>query len=374
MSLASAIRAAVECQGVSWNGRVRVGSPEWLAQGLADALALVPDMGNDKNCVAAIIGECAQETDWFCSLVEYGGANTRYAPYYGRGCIQCTWESNYQACGDWAGGKGYSTSGQEMVNNPDKMATMPYAWVSAIWYFATRIAARYWQTQDWNAISGLINAGSASYYVSAYELRSKSIRAALAQLGDYEGVDDMPSAEEVARAVWAHQMTIRGDKPKNKGKQVSAGTIMEWLDDQFCWVPANVWNHTVNRAGLPADDPRNGKPVSVGTIMAYQDAFVSDIKQAVIGAVEGIAGADVAERVAAAVDEKLQSFIDATEVEEGSIAAKEPDPDWHIVQRGETLKSIAEAHGKTVQELAELNGMSAPQTNQIYIGDKVRVA
>lgn len=373
MSLASAIRAAVEVQGVAWGGRTRVGSPEWLAQGLADALALVPDLGNDKNCVAAIIGECAQETDWFCSLVEYGGANARYAPYYGRGCIQCTWESNYRACGDWAGGQGYSTSGAEMVANPGKMATMPYAWVSAIWYFVSRIPAHYWQQQNWNAISGLINAGSASYYVSAYELRAKSIRAALAQLGDYEGVDDMPSAEEVARAVWAHQLTIQGSA-KNKGKSVSAGTIMQWLDDQFYWVPTRVWEHSVKRAGLPADDPRAGKAVPTGVIMSYMDAFVGDIKNTVVDAVSGIAGEDVAEKVADAVDERLQEFIAATEPEAGSIAAKELDDEWHIIARGETLQSIAQSYGTTVEAIMELNGMTAQAANNIYIGDKIRVA
>ncbi|MDI2113945.1 M23 family metallopeptidase [Commensalibacter nepenthis] len=46
--------------------------------------------------IASFLGNSIQETTWFSSLAEGNGENTRYAPYYGRGLLQLTWEDNYK--------------------------------------------------------------------------------------------------------------------------------------------------------------------------------------------------------------------------------------------------------------------------------------
>ena len=46
-------------------------------------------------------------------------------------------------------------------------------------------------------------------------------------------------------------------------------------------------------------------------------------------------------------------------------------PTTHIVQRGETLNSIARRYGTTWQALADANGLVNP--NQIYVGQKLKI-
>lgn len=180
--------------------------------------------------------------------------------------------------------------------------------------------------------------------------------------------DDLPSADEVARAVWAHQIEIAGSKAKNKGKKVSAGTIMAWLDDQFAWLPETVWSHPVLRAGLPDNDNRAGKPVAVGTVMSYMDAFVADVKNSVVEAVRGITND---ERVTEAVNAAIEKYIHYEKTEPGTVEATPLDDSVYVVQRGDTLKAIAQNAGKTVQELIALNGNF--DSNALYVGQKVRI-
>lgn len=59
------------------------------------------NMSTRKYCVttarrlAAFYGNAMQETQWFGLLAEGGAAQTRYAPWYGRGFLQLTWPDNY---------------------------------------------------------------------------------------------------------------------------------------------------------------------------------------------------------------------------------------------------------------------------------------
>lgn len=223
--LAGAVRAAVECQGVPWGARGRVGSPEGLADQLALALAAAPDMA-DRRTVASIVGESAQETDWMCSLVEYGGPRTRYAPYFGRGCIQLTWRNNYAGFGRWLHGLGVVADPDVFVDTPDLVTVWPYPWLSAIYYFVRHVSQSYVQSENWNAVSGLINAGSPNYYVPSYELRSRSVRAALNALGDWSGAEyDMQLSDVVTRY---------------DGHQASLNDILGYLDGRVERLAAQV--------------------------------------------------------------------------------------------------------------------------------------
>ena len=214
-ALGDAVRSAVECQGAPWGARARVGSPDGIGDQLALALAAAPDM-TDRRTVAAIIGESAQETDWMCSLIEYGGPRTRYAPYFGRGCIQLTWRDNYAGFGQWLHGLGVVADPDVFVHNPDLVTSWPYPWLSAIYYFVRHISQDYIQSENWNAVSGLINAGDPGYYVPSYELRSRSVRTAFNALSGWTGVEyDMQLSDVVTRF---------------DGHQASLNDILGYLD------------------------------------------------------------------------------------------------------------------------------------------------
>jgi predicted chitinase len=58
---------------------------------------------NDAMRLAYFFGNTIQETTYLTSTVEGGGPHTRYAPWYGRGVIQLTFEENYKRYGDYRG-------------------------------------------------------------------------------------------------------------------------------------------------------------------------------------------------------------------------------------------------------------------------------
>ena len=57
----------------------------------------------DNSHIASILGNIQIETHMGVYNEEIGGANTRYAPWYGRGLIQITWENNYRRFGNFLG-------------------------------------------------------------------------------------------------------------------------------------------------------------------------------------------------------------------------------------------------------------------------------
>lgn len=67
---------------------------------------------------------------------EYGGSKTRYAPWYGRGLIQTTWEENYKDFTAWCkkheipGAVNFATT-----THREKLTTFPWALLSAICYW-----------------------------------------------------------------------------------------------------------------------------------------------------------------------------------------------------------------------------------------------
>lgn len=197
--LGEAIKRAVEVQGVSWERRSRIASYQDLGTQLEAALAYADGL-TSREAVAAIIGESAQETDWYCSTVEYGGPGSRYAPWYGRGMIQLTWQSNYAEFQNWLCEHGDKTN---IISDPNIITSGQYAWLTAIYYFSRHISSDYIQSRNWNAISGLVNAGRPDYYTSAYELRAKACDGAYAVLTEknwtYNKEDEMALDSVVTR-------------------------------------------------------------------------------------------------------------------------------------------------------------------------------
>lgn len=145
-----------------------------------------------KAARACLVGECAQETDWYKTAEEYGGPSTSYAPYYGRGFIQLTHKGNYQEFQQWLQRIGYGTF--DLVGNPGLVSSnVEMCCLAAIFYFTQRKWANenlcQWcakspgiKTGKWTEISKAINrgnpwAGSPAYGDAA---RDKAINAAMA--------------------------------------------------------------------------------------------------------------------------------------------------------------------------------------------------
>lgn len=168
-------------------------TPANIAKSFNDAIAdTYPNILSSKIRAAALIGECAQETAWWQTTSEYGGANASYAPYYGRGYIQCTWKDNYLAFGRWALSFDLIDNEYYFVNNPSRLADTKWAAYTAIWYFSKKWdGVSLWQWCDkvddpWSEISRAINRGSPTSGSAAYgeSARAAAIRDVLKVTAD----------------------------------------------------------------------------------------------------------------------------------------------------------------------------------------------
>ncbi|WP_299258489.1 glycoside hydrolase family 19 protein [uncultured Aquimarina sp.] len=71
--------------------------------------------------------------------------------YRGRGLIQLTGKSNYQALSN--------TTKQDFISNPDKVSDPKWALTSACWYWQKRNINKYADTDDIHMVTKLINGG-----------------------------------------------------------------------------------------------------------------------------------------------------------------------------------------------------------------------
>lgn len=154
-----------------------------------------PDILSSKNRVACLVGECAQETDWFKTTTEYGAGTHDYSPYDGRGFIQLTHQSNYAGFGDWMETIKKLTDENYFVNNPTELADTQYAAYTAIYYFTQVLwgGQNLFQLCDtastpWHNISRAINVGDPNSGTAAYGEadRATAIDAVLAVTPDPE--------------------------------------------------------------------------------------------------------------------------------------------------------------------------------------------
>jgi len=134
-----------------------------------------PDILSSKNRVACLVGECAQETDWYKTTTEYGAGGHAYSPYDGRGFIQLTWQTNYAGFGAWMNSIGKLSDATYFVDNPTALAELQYAAYTAIYYFTQKS----WSGKNlfewcdtsstpWHDISRAINRGDPASTSAAY--------------------------------------------------------------------------------------------------------------------------------------------------------------------------------------------------------------
>jgi putative chitinase len=93
---------------------------------------------NNPKRIAMFGAQTRHESANFATTVEFGqGAGKAYYPYYGRGWIQLTWQSNYQKFGQWAVQQGYIDDPNAFVNNPDLLADIKWAGIVSAFYWVT---------------------------------------------------------------------------------------------------------------------------------------------------------------------------------------------------------------------------------------------
>ena len=70
-----------------------------------------------------------------CFVICRGGRQD--VVYYGRGCLQVTWDYNYKACSQYLYGD------DRLLNTPDLLATDPnLSWASAAWFWMANVHAK----------------------------------------------------------------------------------------------------------------------------------------------------------------------------------------------------------------------------------------
>ena len=233
---AGMIEAAVNSVGGSLSAMLA--DSQSLADAFNDAIdKLEPGNFNTKARLACLVGECAQETDWFKTFEEYAKSGP-YVPYYGRGLIQLTWRDNYQAFTNYLNGKGLDV---DFVTNYSQVATLPYAAYAAIYYFVATIRENKTLVEwcdlcddgsgNWNRVSGIINAGDPYYVGSSYGLRNDAINAAYSAAPDITAGDAGEKAKQfglsvLGRFYYSQDSAIRSNMLATNGGDCSSFVVL----------------------------------------------------------------------------------------------------------------------------------------------------
>ena len=150
---------------------------------------------------AHFLAQLAHESDHFNTTKEYGGSSKRYAPWYGRGLIQVTWEDNYKELLEWAKKKGMNPPDFLSKEGREQVAQFPWAFYGAVWYWSKHKLNDLADADDVRAITKKINGG-------------------------YNGLDDRMRYLTKAKAIFG--VTSAG-KPEEKKIQFSVKQVQEAL-------------------------------------------------------------------------------------------------------------------------------------------------
>ncbi|WP_304163045.1 glycoside hydrolase family 19 protein [Lonsdalea britannica] len=110
---------------------------------------------------AHFLAQCCHESMGLVYTAEIGGSQKSYAPWYGRGLIQLTFEKNYRAYGSAVGEDVYSSE-----DNRNKLTTSPHCVTSAFWFYmdyGNQNLDSYAKKDDFNMITARINGGFNGY-------------------------------------------------------------------------------------------------------------------------------------------------------------------------------------------------------------------
>lgn len=108
---------------------------------------------------AHFLAQCCHESGGLQLTKEIGGSRKDYAPWFGRGLIQLTWEDVYVRYGEYAGEN--FTSNDSARN---KAADYPHCVKSAFWFYCiNKKISKHARLDDFNMATALINGGFNGY-------------------------------------------------------------------------------------------------------------------------------------------------------------------------------------------------------------------
>ncbi|MDI7493497.1 hypothetical protein QLY92_15560 [Cronobacter dublinensis] len=108
---------------------------------------------------AHFLAQCCHESGGLTLTKEIGGARASYAPWYGRGLIQLTWQDLYKKYGAYVG---EDFESDDAARN--KIAQHPDCVRSAFWFYCVnKNVSQHAKNDDFNMVTALINGGFNGY-------------------------------------------------------------------------------------------------------------------------------------------------------------------------------------------------------------------
>lgn len=224
---------------------------------------LVRAQCTNKNRIAMFIAQTRHESDNYNTTIEYGqGAGKSYYPYYGRGWIQLTWQSNYQKFGAWAVQQGLISDPNQFVNNPDDVADIKWAGIVSAFFWITPHAGHNpinddCDNGDVNAVTYTINGGyngldkRTAYYQQAVALGDDLLALVETQQDEGDFVPTQEQWDDLVADVKEIRAQLSGDWPQNSNdpkaaadldKRKAAGDRLT-LNDMVVWLKNHVSTH-----------------------------------------------------------------------------------------------------------------------------------
>lgn len=252
---AAMIEAAVDSAGGSLGAMVDT-STNIAAAFNAAVAASYPDVLSSKKRIACLVGECAQETDWFQTTTEYGAGGNPYSPYDGRGYIQLTHSGNYAGFGVWCKTLKLLTDSNYFVDDPPELAALNWAPYTAIYYFtqvkwAGKNLFEYCDLSStpWHDISRAINVGNPFSGTPAYAeaIRAAAIDAVYAITPD-PTTPTPPTGLQDALAAWmvAHLGDFTYSQASGRRTPMTSGytdcsALLGWLYQDLADIHIGWW-------------------------------------------------------------------------------------------------------------------------------------
>lgn len=108
---------------------------------------------------AHFLAQCCHESGGLTLTKEIGGTRASYAPWYGRGLIQLTWQEVYTKYGAYVGEDFESDDASR-----NKIAQYPHCVRSAFWFYCVnKNVSKHAKNDDFNMVTALINGGFNGY-------------------------------------------------------------------------------------------------------------------------------------------------------------------------------------------------------------------
>jgi hypothetical protein len=124
-----------------------------LALGASETLAR---LGSNQDATACLLATVTQESAHFRAVEEYDKTGS-YKPFWGRGLIQLTWRSNYEAFGRWSVEQGWTATPDLFVKRPELLLGLGWEWRTALFFVGAKDLWTVGLGGDFQRFSVLVN-------------------------------------------------------------------------------------------------------------------------------------------------------------------------------------------------------------------------